>query len=87
MKFSSAKAANTQQAIASIGWNLSALVSNRRVNNYRRGIPMTIQLFGQSLIASGSAVCLGLLSWHYAEYWTYMRHLEGAMIALVAMIT
>lgn len=64
-------------------------ISARRAANYRRGISTTIQLPVQTVIALGATLCLALMSWHYATYMDriWESHLEGAMIALLSIIT
>lgn len=69
-------------------WNLATTISARRVQHYRRGIPVDVQLPAQALVACGATVCLALLSWHFAVYMDRIwgSHLDGAMIALVCII-
>ncbi|KFH42229.1 hypothetical protein ACRE_070340 [Hapsidospora chrysogenum ATCC 11550] len=76
-------------AVVSLGWNMATTISARRIAHYRRGIPSRVQLPVQSALASGATVCLALLAWHYAAYMDRMweSHLEGAMVALIAIIT
>jgi Kef-type K+ transport system membrane component KefB len=77
------------QAVVSLGWNMATTISSRRIAHYRRGIPSRVQLPVQSALASGATVCLAVLAWHYAAYMDRMweSHLEGAMVALIAIIT